>query len=146
MRKRFASCPRLLSSRRLRPPPGASRVMLASRMARAQGPCASPRGHQERGRERGAPAGLCCRPRSGCLGFLAERWWLRPAALGLRLPGASPRAHCSGTEGSLRAATGEDAAVEARRGQWGPDERLQPGTYQGGDGEATAPAGSVGHE
>ena len=56
----------------------------------------------------GSAAGKGARPRGS-------------AAARVRLPGASPRAHCSGTEKAASGpATGEDAAVEARRGQWGP--------------------------
>lgn len=103
-------------------PSSASRVMLASRMARASWGALrvaawAPGARPGKGRARGA----LLPPAPGCLGFLAERWWLRPAALGLRLPGASPRAHCSGAEKATPGpATGEDATVEARRGQWGP--------------------------
>lgn len=57
-------CPGLLSSRRLRPPRApAGSCWLRGWRAPLGGPCALPRGHQERGRERGAPAGLCCRLR-----------------------------------------------------------------------------------
>lgn len=102
-------------------PSSASRIMLASRMARASWGALrvaawAPGARPGKGRARGA----LLPPAPGCLGFLAERWWLRPAALGLRLLGASPRAHCSGAEKAAPGpATGEDAAVEARRGQWG---------------------------
>lgn len=119
--------------------------MLASRMARASWGALrvaawAPGARPGKGRARGA----LLPPASGCLGFLAERWWLRPAALGLRLPGASPRAHCSGTEKAASGpATGEDAAVEARRGQWGPTSASNLVRTKEETGEATAPAGSV---
>ncbi|XP_043727141.1 cardiolipin synthase (CMP-forming)-like [Cervus elaphus] len=96
--------------------------MLASRMARASWGALrvaawAPGARPGKGRARGA----LLLPAPCCLGFLAERWWLRPAALGLRLLGASPRAHCSGAEKAAPGpATGQEAAVEARRGQWGP--------------------------
>lgn len=57
----------------------------------------------------------------GCLRCLAERWWLRPAALGLRWPGAFPRGHCSGSEKAAPGPTvGGGAAAEAPGGRWGP--------------------------
>ncbi|XP_021776909.2 cardiolipin synthase (CMP-forming) isoform X2 [Papio anubis] len=56
-----------------------------------------------------------------CLGCLAERWRLRPAALGLRLPGIGQRNHCSGAgKAAPRPAAGAGAAAEAPGGQWGP--------------------------
>ncbi|XP_053429997.1 cardiolipin synthase (CMP-forming) [Nycticebus coucang] len=60
-------------------------------------------------------------PAPCCLGCLAERRWLRPAALGLRLRGAGPRNHCSGAEKAAPGpATGRGAAAEAPGGQWSP--------------------------
>ena len=100
----------------------ARRAMLASRVARASWGALrvavwAPGARPGKGRARGAllPPVPCC------LGCLAERWWLRPAALGLRLPGASPRAHCSGAGKAAPGPTAEkDAATEARGGRWGP--------------------------
>ncbi|MBZ3886158.1 Cardiolipin synthase (CMP-forming) [Sciurus carolinensis] len=54
-----------------------------------------------------------------CLSCQAERWSLRPAALALRLAGAGPRSHCSGTgKATPGPAAGGDAAAEARSGGW----------------------------
>ncbi|XP_037667466.1 cardiolipin synthase (CMP-forming) isoform X1 [Choloepus didactylus] len=101
--------------------------MLASRVARgswgALRGAAWVRGarHGER-RARGAllralPSPCCL----GCLGFLAERWRLRPVTLGLRLPGAGPRSHCSGAgKAAPEPAAGEGTAAESRSSQWGP--------------------------
>eukprot|EP00070_Physeter_catodon_P047801 XP_028354695.1 cardiolipin synthase (CMP-forming) isoform X3 [Physeter catodon] len=96
--------------------------MLASRVARTSWGALrvalwAPGARPGKGRARGAllPPVPCC------LGCLAERWWLRPAALGLRLPGASPRAHCSGAGKAAPGPAAEgDAATEARGGRWGP--------------------------
>ncbi|KAM9059497.1 cardiolipin synthase (CMP-forming) isoform 1-T1 [Megaptera novaeangliae] len=96
--------------------------MLASRVARASWGALrvavwAPGARPGKGRARGAllPPVPCC------LGCLAERWWLRPAALGLRLPGSSPRAHCSGAgKAAPGPAAEKDAATEARGGRWGP--------------------------
>ncbi|XP_075420097.1 cardiolipin synthase (CMP-forming) [Tenrec ecaudatus] len=69
------------------------------------------------GRSRRAPLPLApC-----CLRFLAERRWLRPAALGLRVSGARPRAHCSGAgKAAPGSAAGGSAAAQAPAGRWGP--------------------------
>ncbi|XP_036740982.1 cardiolipin synthase (CMP-forming) [Manis pentadactyla] len=96
--------------------------MLASRVARGAwgalcGAAWAPGARPGKERARGAL------PRSvpGLLGCLAERWWLRPAALGLQLPGAGPRGHCSGAgKAAPGPATGADRAAEARGGRWGP--------------------------
>ncbi|KAK2495894.1 hypothetical protein MC885_005465 [Smutsia gigantea] len=96
--------------------------MLASRVARGAwgalcGAAWAPGARPGKGRPRGAL------PRSvpGFLGCLVERWWLRPAAPGLQLPGAGPRGHCSGTgKAAPGPAAGEDRAAEARGGRWGP--------------------------
>lgn len=113
-------CPGLLSSRRS--PRLGRPAMLASRVARASWGTLrvaawAPGVRPGKGRARGAvlPAASCC------LGCLAERWWLRPTALGLRLPGTGPRAHCSGSrKAAPGSAAGEDVAAEARSGRWGP--------------------------
>ncbi|KAM9589580.1 cardiolipin synthase (CMP-forming) [Trichechus inunguis] len=56
-----------------------------------------------------------------CLRFLAERRWLRPAALGLRLPGIRLRGHCSGAgKAAPGPAAGGSTAADAPAGQWGP--------------------------
>lgn len=97
------------------------RAMLASRVARGswgflRSAAWAPGVRPGKGRARGA----LLRSVPGCLGCLVERWWLRPAALGLRLPGASPRGHCSGAgKAAPGPAAGEDAAAEARGGRWG---------------------------
>lgn len=97
--------------------------MLASRVARGswaalRGSAAwAPGVRPSKGRARGAllPPAPCC------LGCLAERWWLRPAALSLRLLGASPRNHCSGAgKAASGAAAGGGAAAEASSSRWGP--------------------------
>ncbi|XP_051702153.1 cardiolipin synthase (CMP-forming) isoform X7 [Oryctolagus cuniculus] len=97
--------------------------MLASRVARGSwaalrgGAAWAPGVRPSKGRARGAllPPAPCC------LGCLAERWWLRPAALSLRLLGASPRNHCSGTgKAASGAAAGGGAAAEASSSRWGP--------------------------
>uniref|UniRef100_A0A8C3W8X9 Cardiolipin synthase (CMP-forming) n=1 Tax=Catagonus wagneri TaxID=51154 RepID=A0A8C3W8X9_9CETA len=96
--------------------------MLASRVARASWGTLrvaawAPGARPGKGRARGA----LLPPASGCLGCLAERWWLRPVALGLRLPGTGPRAHCSGArKAGPGSAAGGDVAAEARSGRWGP--------------------------
>ncbi|XP_032715045.1 cardiolipin synthase (CMP-forming) isoform X1 [Lontra canadensis] len=95
--------------------------MLASRVARGswgflRSAVWAPGVRPGKGRARGA----LLRSVPGCLGCLVERWWLRPAALGLRLPGASPRGHCSGAgKAAPGPAAGEDAAAEARGSRWG---------------------------
>ncbi|XP_006870465.1 PREDICTED: cardiolipin synthase [Chrysochloris asiatica] len=96
--------------------------MLALRMARgswgflrgaAWAPGARP--NKERTRRALWPLAPCC------LRFLAERRWLRPAALGLRLSGARLRAHCSGTgKAAPGSPAGGSAAAEAPAGRWGP--------------------------
>ncbi|XP_070103525.1 cardiolipin synthase (CMP-forming) isoform X2 [Equus przewalskii] len=89
--------------------------MLASRVVRGswgalRGVTWEPGARPGKGRARGA----LLPPVPSCL---AGRWWLRPAALGLRLPGVGPRGHCSGAEKAApRSAPGEDAAAEARGG------------------------------
>lgn len=97
--------------------------MLASRVARGSwaalrgGAAWAPGVRPSKGRARGAllPPAPCC------LGCLAERWWLRPAALSLRLLGASPRNHCSGAgKAASGAAAGGGAAAEASGSRWGP--------------------------
>lgn len=91
------------------------RAMLASRVVRGswgalRGVTWVPGARPGKGRARGA----LLPPVPSCL---AGRWWLRPAALGLRLPGVGPRGHCSGAEKAApRSAPGEDAAAEARGG------------------------------
>ncbi|XP_020022434.1 cardiolipin synthase (CMP-forming) isoform X2 [Castor canadensis] len=66
-------------------------------------------------------------PASCFLGCLAERWWLRPAALGLRLPGTGPRNHCSGAgKAAPGPAAGGDAAAEAPGGRWDPASAASP--------------------
>ncbi|XP_032760167.1 LOW QUALITY PROTEIN: cardiolipin synthase (CMP-forming) [Rattus rattus] len=94
--------------------------MLAWRVARgAWGPlrvAVRPPGARARqGRSRRAllPPAACC------LGCLAERWRLRPAAFALRLPGASPRTHCSGAgKAAPEPAAGGDAAAQAPSARW----------------------------
>ncbi|XP_051000649.1 cardiolipin synthase (CMP-forming) [Acomys russatus] len=49
-------------------------------------------------------------PAACCLGCLAERWRLRPAAFALWLPGAGPRSHCSGAGKAAAAAAAGSAA------------------------------------
>lgn len=115
----------------------ASRVSAASRMARGSSGALRVAAWALSAAGKGAPAGLCCRPRPAAW----ASWLSVMAAPGCARP-ALPGQPCSPL-GARRRQPGpatEDAAVEARRGQWGLDERLQPGTYQGGDGEATAPA------
>ncbi|KAM7126752.1 cardiolipin synthase (CMP-forming) isoform 1-T1 [Molossus nigricans] len=96
--------------------------MLASRVARGswgalRGAAWAPRLQPGKGRALGA----LLPPAPVCLGCLAERWWRRPAALGLGLPGAVPRGHCSGAGKATPGPTaGEGAAAEARGGRWGP--------------------------
>ncbi|XP_045870543.1 cardiolipin synthase (CMP-forming)-like [Meles meles] len=95
--------------------------MLASRIARGswgffRSAAWAPGVRQGKGRARGA----LLRSVPGCLGCLVERWWLRPAALRLQLPGASPRGHCSGAgKAATGPAAGGDAAAEAQGGGWG---------------------------
>lgn len=58
-------------------------------------------------------------PAACCLGCLAERWRLRPAAFALRLPGTSPRTHCSGAgKAAPEPAAGGDAAAQAPSARW----------------------------
>ncbi|XP_021049345.1 cardiolipin synthase (CMP-forming) isoform X1 [Mus pahari] len=61
-------------------------------------------------------------PAACCLGCLAERWRLRPAAFALRLPGAGPRTHCSGAGKAAPepAAGGGGAAAQAPGARWVP--------------------------
>lgn len=98
------------------------RAMLASRVARAswealRGAAWAPRAR--RGKE--SALGALLSPAPWCLGCLAERWWLRPAALGLQLRGAFSRGHCSGAGKATPGPTaGGGAAAEARGGRWGP--------------------------
>ena len=98
------------------------RVMLASRVARGswgalRSAAWAPGARPGKGRARGS----LLRSVPGCLGCLVERWWLRPAALGLRLPGTGPRGHCSGAgKAAPGPAAGGGAAAEARAGRWGP--------------------------
>lgn len=98
------------------------RAMLASRVAR--GSWGALRGaawalRARRGKE--SALGPLLSPAPWCLGFLAERWWLRPAALGLQLPGAFSRGRCSGAGKATPGPTaGGGAAAEARGGRWGP--------------------------
>ncbi|KAM4841848.1 cardiolipin synthase (CMP-forming) isoform 1-T1 [Thomomys bottae] len=74
---------------------------------------------------RGRGLGALLPPAVCCLGCLAERRWLRPASLSLRLPWPGPRSHSSGTG---KAASGPapgggattTAAAEPARGRWGP--------------------------
>ncbi|KAF3824686.1 hypothetical protein GH733_010020, partial [Mirounga leonina] len=95
--------------------------MLASRVARGswgflRGAAWAPGVRPGKGRARGA----LLRSVPGCLGCLVERWWLRPAALGLWLPGAGPRGHCSGAgKAAPDPAAGGDAAAEPGSGRWG---------------------------
>ncbi|XP_004433827.1 PREDICTED: cardiolipin synthase (CMP-forming) isoform X1 [Ceratotherium simum simum] len=92
--------------------------MLASRVARGswgalRSAAWEPGARPGKGRARGALLPLA----PSCLGCLAGRWWLRPAALGLRLPGVGPRGHCSGAEKAApRPAAGDGAAAEAGDG------------------------------
>ncbi|XP_045384241.1 cardiolipin synthase (CMP-forming) [Lemur catta] len=89
--------------------------MLASRAVRGswgalRSAVWAPGARPGKGRTRGAllPPAPCC------LGCLAERWWLRPAALG-------PRNHCSGAgKAAPGPGAGGGAAAEAPGGQWGP--------------------------
>ncbi|XP_024415678.2 cardiolipin synthase (CMP-forming) isoform X1 [Desmodus rotundus] len=96
--------------------------MLASRVARGswgalRGAAWAPGVRPGKGRALGAPLP----PAPVCLGCLAERRWLRPAAFGQWLPGAVPRSHCSGAgKAGPGPAAGEGAAAEARGGRWGP--------------------------
>lgn len=98
------------------------RAMLASRVARGswgalRGAAWAPGLRPGKGRALGA----LLPPAPVCLGCLAERWWRRQAALGLWLPGAVPRGHCSGAGKATPGPTaGEGAAAEARGGRWGP--------------------------
>lgn len=95
------------------------RAMLASRVARGswgalRGAAWAPRAR--RGKE--CALGALLSPAPWCL---AERWWLRPAALGLQLPGAFSRGHCSGAGKATPGPTaGGGAAAEARGSRWGP--------------------------
>ncbi|XP_008821057.1 cardiolipin synthase (CMP-forming) isoform X1 [Nannospalax galili] len=58
-------------------------------------------------------------PAACCLGCVAERWRLRPAALAVRLPG--PRNHCSGAgKAAPGPVTGGGAAAEAPGARWVP--------------------------
>ncbi|XP_060042654.1 cardiolipin synthase (CMP-forming) isoform X1 [Erinaceus europaeus] len=95
--------------------------MLSSRVAR--GACGALRGavwapgaRPARGRARGAPL----RPAPGCLGCVAERWWPRPPALGLRPPGTNKRDHCTGAGKAAPgpAAGGTAAAAAEARERW----------------------------
>ncbi|XP_049724776.1 cardiolipin synthase (CMP-forming) isoform X1 [Elephas maximus indicus] len=96
--------------------------MLAWRLARGswgalRGAPWAPGARPGEGRARGAllPPAPCC------LRFLAERRWLRPAALGLRLLGVRLRGHCSGAEkASPGPAAGGSPAAEAPAGPGDP--------------------------
>ncbi|XP_037350802.1 cardiolipin synthase (CMP-forming) isoform X1 [Talpa occidentalis] len=96
--------------------------MLASRVARgswgALRASSWVRGARpSKGRARGPPLPLA----PGGLGCAAGRWWLRPVALGLRLPGAGPRGHCSGAgKAASEPVAGASGAAEARGARWGP--------------------------
>lgn len=60
-------------------------------------------------------------PAACCLGCLAERWRLRPAAFALWLPGAGPRTHCSGAgKAAPESAAGGGAAAQASSARWVP--------------------------
>lgn len=96
------------------------RAMLASRVAR--GSWGALRGATWARPGKGRALGALLPPAPICLGCLAERWWLRPAALGLWLPGAGPRGHCSGVgKATPGPPPGEGAAAEAPGGPWGPE-------------------------
>lgn len=115
MRKQFASA---LDCWALRSSSPSALVMLASRMARASLGALRRRVGSGSAARKGCTSELCCRPRPACR-FPGWRWWLLPAALGLRLPGLA-RDPSTGTEKATPFTTGEEAAVEARSGQWGP--------------------------
>nr|KAF6358517.1 hypothetical protein mPipKuh1_010339 [Pipistrellus kuhlii] len=94
--------------------------MLASRVAR--GSWGALRGATWARPGKGRSLGALLPPAPVCLGRLAGRWWLRPAALGLRPPGAGPRGHCSGLGKAAPAPpAGEGAAAAAPGGPWGPE-------------------------
>ncbi|XP_041525961.1 cardiolipin synthase (CMP-forming) [Microtus oregoni] len=67
-------------------------------------------------------------PAACCLGCLAERWRLRPAAFALRLPGAGPRNHCSGAGKAATPgpAAGGGATAQAPGAPWGPASAASP--------------------
>ncbi|XP_076972074.1 cardiolipin synthase (CMP-forming) isoform X1 [Tamandua tetradactyla] len=101
--------------------------MLASRVARGswgalRGAAWAPGARPGERRTRGALLPALPAPcYLGCLGLLAERWWLRSAALGLWLPGSVPRGHCSGAgKAAPEPAAGADTAAEAPGGRWDP--------------------------
>uniref|UniRef100_A0A2K5SF53 cardiolipin synthase (CMP-forming) n=1 Tax=Cebus imitator TaxID=2715852 RepID=A0A2K5SF53_CEBIM len=96
--------------------------MLASRVARGSwGALCSAAWAKGTRPGKGRACGALLPPVPCCLGCLAERWWLRPAALGLRLPGVGQRNHCSGAgKATPRPAVGAGAAAEAPGCQWGP--------------------------
>lgn len=102
--------------------PRGRRAMLASRVARGswgalRGAAWAPGARPGKGRVLRA----LLPPAPICLGCLAGRWWLRPAALGLWRPGAVPRGHCSGAgKAAPGPAAGDGAAAEPRGGRWGP--------------------------
>lgn len=96
------------------------RAMLASRVAR--GSWGALRGATWARPGKGRALGALLPPAPICLGCLAERWRLRPAALGLWRPGAGPRGHCSGAgKATPGPPAGEGAAAEAPGGPWGPE-------------------------
>ncbi|XP_012310840.1 cardiolipin synthase (CMP-forming) isoform X1 [Aotus nancymaae] len=96
--------------------------MLASRVARGSwGALRGAAWAQGTRPGKGRACGALLPPVPCCLGCLAERWWLHPAALGLRLPGVGQRNHCSGAgKATHRPAVGAGAAAEAPGGHWGP--------------------------
>ncbi|XP_076426819.1 cardiolipin synthase (CMP-forming) isoform X1 [Peromyscus maniculatus bairdii] len=67
-------------------------------------------------------------PAACCLGCLAERWRLRPAAFALRLPGgAGPRNHCSGAgKAAPESAAGGGATAQAPGARWVPASAASP--------------------
>ncbi|OBS74206.1 hypothetical protein A6R68_15252 [Neotoma lepida] len=66
-------------------------------------------------------------PAACCLGCLAERWRLRPAAFALRLPGAGPRNHCSGAgKAAPEPAAGGGATAQAPGARWVPASAASP--------------------
>ncbi|XP_002747387.1 cardiolipin synthase (CMP-forming) isoform X1 [Callithrix jacchus] len=96
--------------------------MLASRVARGSwGALRGAAWVQGTRPGKGRTCGALLPPVPCCLGCLAEGWWLRPAALGLRLPGVGQRKHCSGAgKATPRPAVGAGAAAEDPGSQWGP--------------------------
>lgn len=123
---------------------GGRKAMLAWRVARgAWGPL------RVAGRPPGARLGrggsrrALLPPAACCLGCLAERWRLRPAAFALRLPGgAGPRNHCSGAgKAAPESAAGGGATAQAPGARWVPASAASPvrtrvGGAPGGRGRA----------